>query len=147
MNRQSSIVTNGDSFTFLFSFIYFIFYYYLFLFFFAIPYIHKLRIRILMGFVCLFQGFFIFVMHVLRSSEVRAAYLRKKEKWNTTKNSNFPSSRSAIDASADFSEKHAMRPIRGCTESTDPLSRRHQVSPMNSDIMNTRESCLTPVDS
>jgi len=93
------------------------------------------------------QGFFIFIMHVLRSSEVRAAFLRKKQKWETAKNSNFPSSRSVMDASNDSSEKFPIGTMRGATSSPDPLFRRHQVSPINSDTMNTRLSCITPVDS
>ncbi|CAH3182932.1 unnamed protein product, partial [Porites lobata] len=90
------------------------------------------------------QGFFIFVIHVLRSNEFRAAYLRKKQKWQT-RNSSFPNSRSARDASSVFSEGHGMSTVQGTTGSPDPLFRRHQVSPMSSDISKTRECCLTPV--
>lgn len=95
-------------------------------------------------FIDLLQGFFIFVIHVLRSNEFRAAYLRKKQKWQT-RNSSFPNSRSAGDASSVFSEGHGMSTVQGTTGSPDPLFRRHQVSPMSSDITKTRESCLTPV--
>ncbi|XP_078384523.1 adhesion G protein-coupled receptor L3-like [Oculina patagonica] len=92
------------------------------------------------------QGFFIFVMHVLRSSEVHNAYLRKKQKWENTKNSNFPNSRSVVENSSTWPEKHAMANLHGSKESPDPLFRRHQVSPITSDRMDTRESCITPVE-
>ncbi|KAJ7389151.1 hypothetical protein OS493_033237 [Desmophyllum pertusum] len=90
------------------------------------------------------QGFFIFVIHVLRSSDVRNAYHRKKQKWEDGKNSNFPSSRSVVENSSAWLENHAMSNLR--TESPDPMVRRHQVSPIDSDRMDTRESCLTPVN-
>ncbi|XP_020621536.1 adhesion G-protein coupled receptor D1-like [Orbicella faveolata] len=35
------------------------------------------------------QGFFIFIMHVLRSTDVRTAYLRKKQKWKTQRIATF----------------------------------------------------------
>ena len=79
-------------------------------------------------------------MHVLRSSDVRAAYLRRKQKWELTKNSNFPSSRSVVDASGDFSGKHGMGAISGTTATPNPVFRRHQVSPIKPD---TGESYLT----
>ncbi len=85
-------------------------------------------------------------MHVLRSSEVHNAYLRKKQKWENTKNSNFPNSRSVVENSSTWTEKHAMANLRGSTESPDPLFRKHQVSPITSDRMDTRESCITPVE-
>lgn len=93
------------------------------------------------------QGFFIFVIHVLRSSEVRAAYLRKKQKWHNAMNSTFPSSRSVADNSSACSEKHDLKKIPHSKESPDPTFRRHQVSPINSDRMDTRESCITPLGS
>ena len=91
-------------------------------------------------------------MHVLRSTDVRTAYLRKKQKWENTKNSNFPSSRSVVENSGALSlekhakEKNAMGSLCNSTESPDPMFRRHQISPINSDRMDTRESCLTPVN-
>ena len=88
------------------------------------------------------QGFFIFLMHVLRSTDVRTAYLRKKQKWEITKNSNFQSSRSM----AENSKKHALGNLCTNTESRDPTVRRHQISPINSDGMDTRENHHTPVN-
>ena len=32
-----------------------------------------------------FQGLFIFILHVLRNADVRAAYLRKKQKWKAAR--------------------------------------------------------------
>lgn len=98
------------------------------------------------SYISYLQGFFIFVIHVLRSSDVRAAYLRKKQKWDNSKNSTFPSSRSVAENSNAGLEKHDMNKMPLRKESPDPTFRRHQVSPINSDRIDTRESCITPVD-
>ncbi|XP_068705485.1 adhesion G-protein coupled receptor D1-like isoform X1 [Montipora foliosa] len=90
------------------------------------------------------QGFFIFVMHVLRSGDVKAAYYRKKQKWEATKNSNFPSSRLVADASREISENNSLSTTQANKSSVDPLFRRHQVSPVNTA---TRQTCLTSIAS
>ena len=56
--------------------------------------------------MCLFfrsQGFFIFVIHVLRNSDVRAAFFRKKQKWKESRN--FSTSRVSSQGADVWSNK------------------------------------------
>ena len=92
------------------------------------------------------QGFFIFIMHVFRSADVRTAYLRKKQKWETRKINILPSSRSVARNSNVWSEKLTMGKLCINTESPGSMVRRHQILPIDSGRMKTRESCLTPVN-
>ncbi|XP_078383862.1 adhesion G-protein coupled receptor D1-like isoform X1 [Oculina patagonica] len=88
------------------------------------------------------QGFFIFMMHVLRSSDIRAAYLQKKQRWENRRNNSFPNSRSVVENSSARQERHVMTNLRCSTESPDLMFRRHQVSPISLNRVDSRESCV-----
>jgi len=91
--------------------------------------------KLLKRFVFLLQGFFIFVLHCLRSGEIRNSCNRKLQRWKLTQSSNFSTSKSSNEHTASTSDKNPLRSQFTSTESLqDTYSRHHRVTPISSEM-------------
>ena len=79
----------------------------------------------------LFQGFLIFIFHVLRSGEIQSAFRRKIQRWETTRGTNFSSSKSAADHSnASTVDKKPLKQFASNESLQDSLGRNNRVLPI-----------------
>ena len=93
-----------------------------------------------------FQGLFIFILHVLRNADVRAAYLRKKQKWKAARSIGTSHS-SNHDSIALGSSKIKKEPENSRSKSccTSPRSEGSVIGYDNPFVFD-HDRCMTPVD-
>ena len=93
-------------------------------------------------FLLLFQGFFIFILHVLRNGDVRAAYSRKMQKWKQS--NSIGTSHAANHNSIDMSLQ-VIKETEDSKNKPSNASLRLSVG-HGSTVAMQQETYMTPVD-
>ncbi|XP_048589979.1 adhesion G-protein coupled receptor D1-like isoform X3 [Nematostella vectensis] len=92
------------------------------------------------------QGLLIFVLHVLRSSEIRHAFERRRRQWQTTRATDLSSSRSHSDNSASYATPYKPRPLKD-HDSDSLQGKRNQVAPSPTPIRaDSARTIMTPIE-
>ena len=90
------------------------------------------------------QGFFIFVLHVLRNGDVRAAFHRKKQKWLEVKS--VTSSRTTHHDSSNMWKNKVSSEANEMSSIPSHVTCRPASGCSNQALVLTQERTMTPVD-
>ena len=94
----------------------------------------------------IFQGLFIFILHVLRNDDVRAAYFRKKKNWKAARSIGTSHTANHDSIALGSSNMRIERPdSRSKSYCTSPRSERSVIG-YDKPFAFDHDRCMTPVD-
>ena len=94
----------------------------------------------------IFQGLFIFILHVLRNADVRAAYFRKKKNWKAARSIGTSHTANHDSIALGSSNMRSERPdSRSKSYCTSPRSERSVIG-YDKPFAFDHDRCMTPVD-